>query len=88
MNQDENHLTKYFQDYFKQKDERKKNNIFLLGVNKFSLFLCKNCGFIVKKLYNVFYSKYCPSLVTTFSHLSGSISIPCRKKSASFEAIH
>jgi len=30
----------------------------------------KNCGFIVKKLYNVFYSTYCPSLATTFFHLS------------------
>jgi len=42
----------------------------------------------VKKLYNVFYSKYCPSLATTFFHLSGSIRIPRRKKSVSFEAIH
>jgi len=56
--------------------------------NKFSLFFCKNCGFIVKKLYNVFYSKYCPSLTIIFSHLSGSIRILRRKKLAFFEAIH
>jgi len=28
---------------------------------------CKNGDFILKKLNNVFYSKYCPSLATTFS---------------------
>jgi len=42
------------------------------------LFYCISCGFIVKKLLNVFYSKYFSRLATTFSHLSGSIPIPRR----------
>ena len=36
----------------------------------------------------MFYSKYCPSLATTFSHLSDSIRIPRRKNASYFEAIH
>ena len=36
----------------------------------------------------MFYSKYCPSLATTFSYLSGSLRIPRRKNASFFEAIH
>jgi len=45
-------------------------------------------GFIVKNWLYIYDSKYCPSLVTTFSHLSGSIRIPRRKNWSSFEVIH
>jgi len=37
-------------------------------------------GFIVKNWLYIYDSKYCPSLATTFSHLSGSERIPRRKK--------
>jgi len=36
-------------------------------------------SFIVKNWLYIYNSKYCPSLVTTFSHLSGSVRIPRRK---------
>ena len=36
-------------------------------------------GFIVKNWLYIYDSKYCPSLATTFSHLSGSVRIPRRK---------
>ena len=45
-------------------------------------------GFIVKNWLYIYDSKYCPSLATTFSHLSGSVWIPRRKNWSSFEAIH
>jgi len=45
-------------------------------------------GFIVKNWLYIYDSKYCPSLVTTFSHLSDSVRIPRRKNWSSFEAIH
>jgi len=45
-------------------------------------------GFIVKNWLYIYDSKYCSSLATTFSHLSGSVQIPCRKNWSSFEAIH
>ena len=35
----------------------------------------------------MFYSKYCPSLATTFFHLSVSMRIPRWKNALSFEAI-
>jgi len=37
--------------------------IYILGVSISSRCFCKNCGFIMKKLCTVFYSKYCPSLL-------------------------
>ena len=58
------------------------------SINRFPPFFIKNWAFIVKERYLMFYSKYCPSLATTFSHLSGSIWIPRRKNASSFEAIH
>jgi len=45
-------------------------------------------GFIIKNWLYIYDSKYCPSLVTTFSYLSGSVRILCRKNWSSFEAIH
>ena len=44
--------------------------------------------FIVKNWLYIYDSKYCPSLATTFSHLSGSVRIPRRKNWSSFEVIH
>jgi len=65
--------------------DHNKKYIYCVSIN--SRCFCKNYDFIVKKLYNVFYSKYCPSLAITFSHLFGSIWILRRKNSTSFEAI-
>jgi len=45
-------------------------------------------AFIIKNWLYIYDSKYCPSLATTFSHLSGSERIPRRKNWSSFEAIH
>jgi len=45
-------------------------------------------GFIVKNWLYIYDSKYCPSLATTFSHLSGSVRILRRKNWSPFEAIH
>ena len=58
------------------------------SINKFPPFFIKNWAFIVKEQYLMFYLKYCLSLATTFSHLSGRIRIPHRKNASSFEAIH
>ena len=44
--------------------------------------------FIVKERNFMFYSKCCPLLATTFSHLSGSIRIPRQKNTSFLEAIH
>ena len=51
-------------------------------------FFSKIKSFIAKKCLQMYYSKYCPSLATTFSHLSGNFRIPARKKESSFDAIH
>ena len=51
-------------------------------------FFPKIWGFILKKWLPIYNSKYCPSLATTFFHLSGNRRIPSRKNVASFEAIH
>ena len=51
-------------------------------------FFIKNWAFIVKERYIMFYSKYCPSVATTFFQHSGSIRIPRRKNASSFEVIH
>ena len=45
-------------------------------------------GFILKKWLPIYDSKYCPSIATTFYHLSGNCWIPSQKNDASFEAIH
>ena len=61
----------------------------ILGVQLcFRCFFSEIRGFIVKNWLYIYDSKYCPSLATTFSHLSGSIRIPRRKNWSSFEAIH
>ena len=61
----------------------------LLGVQLcFRRFFSEIRGFIVKNWLYIYDSKYCPSLATTFSHLSGSARIPRRKNWSSFEAIH
>ena len=54
----------------------------------FRPFFIKKWEFIVKERNLMFYSKYCPSLATTFSHLSDSIRTPRQKNDSSFEAIH
>ena len=51
-------------------------------------FIPKIWGFIDKKWLSIYDSKYCPSLATTFFHLSGNCRIPSRKNDASFGAIH
>ena len=43
------------------------------------LFFSEIRGFIVKNWSYIYDSKYCPSLATTFSHLSGSVRISRRK---------
>ena len=66
-------------------------SIFLILIrctNNFPPFFIKNWAFIVKERNLIFYSKHGPSLATTFSYLSGSIRIPRRKNTLSFEAIH
>ena len=45
----------------------------------FRRFFSEIRGFIVKNWLYIYDSKYCPSLVTTFSHLSGSVRIPSKK---------
>ena len=55
--------------------------------NKFSGFFSWFWSFIQRNWHNVCYSKYCPSLSTTFDHLAGSIRIPRLQNSSSFEAI-
>jgi len=61
----------------------------LLGVQLcFCRFFSEIRGFIVKNWLYIYDSKYCLSLTTTFSHLSGSVRIPRRKNWSSFEAIH
>jgi len=63
--------------------------IYILGVQLcFRKLFSEIRGFIIKNWLYIYDSKYCPSLVTTFSHLSGSVRIPCRKNWSSFEAIH
>ena len=57
-----------------------------LSVKTAITFLSK-IGHLLKERYLMF-SKYYPSLATTFSHLSGSIRIPRRKNASSFKAIH
>ena len=56
--------------------------------NKFPSFFIKNWAFIVKERNLMFFSKYFPSLATTFSHLSVRIRIPRQKNASSFEANH
>ena len=63
-------------------------NINILGVQLRFRFFSEIRGFIVKNWLYIYDSKYCPSLATTFSHLSGSVRIPRRKNWSSFEAIH
>jgi len=66
-----------------------KKNIFILDVQLcFRRFFSEIRGFIIKNWLYIFDSKYCPSLATTFSHVSGSVRIPRRKNWSSFEAIH
>ena len=61
----------------------------ILGVQLcFRRFFSEIRGFTVKNWLYIYNSKYCPSLATTFSHLSGSVRIPRRKNWSSFEAIH
>ena len=54
------------------------NQLFLLGI-QLPPFFSEIRGFIVKNWLYIYDSKYCPSLATTFSHLSGSVRIPRRK---------
>jgi len=50
---------------------------YILGVQLcFRRFFSEIRGFIVKNWLYIYDSKYCPSLATTFSHLSGSVRIP------------
>ena len=58
------------------------------GTNKFVRFFLEIWGFIVKNRLQCNHSKYCPSLATTFSHLSGNLRIPSRKNDVGFDAIH
>jgi len=59
----------------------------ILGVQLcFRRFFSEIRGFIVKNWLYIYDSKYCPSLATTFSHLSGSVRIPRRENWSSFEA--
>ena len=58
------------------------------GTNKFVRFFLEIWGFIVKNRLQCNHSKYCPSLDTTVSHLSGNLRIPSRKNDVGFVAIH
>jgi len=51
-------------------------------------FFFRNSRLYCKKLVIYLWFKYCPSLATTFSHLSGSVRILRWKNWSSFEAIH
>jgi len=61
------------------------NDIFDLSVEILGVQLCfrrffsEIRGFIVKNWLYIYDSKYCPSLATTFSHLSGNVRIPREK---------
>jgi len=57
-------------------------------VYNFRRFFVDIRGFIVKNWLYIYDSKYCPSLATTFSHLSGSVRILHRKNYSFFEVIH
>ena len=61
----------------------KRSSYAIRCTNKFPPFLIKNWAFIVKERNLVFYSKYCPSLSTTFSHLSNLDPIIRRNKKSS-----
>jgi len=64
------------------------NILYILGVQLcFRRFFSEIRDFIVKNWLYIYDSKYCPSLATTFSHLSGSIRILRRKNWSSFEPI-
>ena len=52
-----------------------------------SVFVIKN-GFILKQNERTDQSKYCPSLITTFSYFSGNFRILSQTNVSSFEAIH
>ena len=67
---------------------RYRYRLIIRCTNKFPPFFIENWAFIVKELNIMFFSKYWPSLPTTFSLFSGSIPIPHRKNASSFEAIH
>ena len=58
------------------------------GTNKFVRFFLEIWGFILKNRLHCNHSKYCPSLVTIFSHLSDNLRIPSRKNDVGFDAIH
>ena len=57
------------------------------GTNKFVRFFLEIWGFIVKNRLQCYHSKYCPSLATTFSHLSVNL-ILSWKNDVDFDAIH
>lgn len=63
-------------------------NISIRSTNKFPPFFYKNWVFLVKGRHIMFHLKYCPSLDTTFSHLSGKLLLLLlrRKNAFSFEA--
>jgi len=66
-----------------------RDSSLILGVQLcFRRFFFEIRGFIVKNWLYIYDWKYCPSLATTFSHLSDSVRIPRRKNWLSFEAIH
>ena len=67
---------------------KSQRNIYIGVQLCFRRFFSEIRGFIVKNWLYIYDSKYCPSLATTFSHLSGSVRIPRRKNWSSFEAIH
>jgi len=54
--------------------------LYYIGVTLPPPFFSEIRGFIVKNWLYIHDSKYCPSLATTFSHLSGSVRIPRREK--------
>ena len=56
-------------------------HMYILSVQLcFRRFFSEIRGFIVKNWLYIYDSKYCPSLATTFSHLSGSETNPASKK--------
>ena len=67
---------------------RINKKLYIRCTTLFPPFFSEIRGFIVKNWLYIYDSKYCPSLATTFSHLSGSVRIPRRKNLSSFEAVH
>ena len=58
------------------------------GTKKLAWFFVEIWDFIVKNRLQCNHLKYCPSVTTTFSHLSGNFQKPSRKNDVGFDAIH